>query len=369
MKLPRYVQKRVSSSGDISYRFNPPKKLIDACVVPRELYGSDLRQVRKIVAEHNKAIDKYYEERKEIVNIKNSSTFSDLINAYYQSNSFTLLRESSQEDYKYFLTVAKMSLGNKKMSKITSRMAKQSYEEWVKRGVSMANHVCTCASRVYNYAIDMEYTYVNPFSRIKRISPIKRDTVWSKKDLTNFLDTAYADFNYRNIGLIVQMAYEWCQRIGDIRMLTWNNIDFNTKKAYLKQSKRRAEVFLPISVGLLSMLEKQKKDFGFQQYVVPQIKPVRGGFIPYSMVTLSQLGRRVMKLSGLSDDLRLMDLRRTGVVEMVESGVSLPQVMSVTGHANPTSVKPYIKNTYTSANNALTTRNTAVEYNLSYVKQ
>ena len=32
------------------------------------------------------------------------------------------------------------------------------------------------------------------------------------------------------------------------------------------------------------------------------------------------------------------------------------QIMSVTGHANPNSVKPYMKNTYTSAENALTVR-------------
>ena len=41
---------------------------------------------------------------------------------------------------------------------------------------------------------------------------------------------------------------------------------------------------------------------------------------------------------------------------MVEAGVSMGQIMSVTGHANPNSVKPYMKNTYASAENALTTR-------------
>jgi len=32
------------------------------------------------------------------------------------------------------------------------------------------------------------------------------------------------------------------------------------------------------------------------------------------------------------------------------------QIMSVTGHANPQSVKPYMKNTFDSAKNALTMR-------------
>ena len=41
---------------------------------------------------------------------------------------------------------------------------------------------------------------------------------------------------------------------------------------------------------------------------------------------------------------------------MVDAGVGIGQIMSVTGHANPQSVKPYMKNTYASANNALTAR-------------
>jgi len=58
-----------------------------------------------------------------------------------------------------------------------------------------------------------------------------------------------------------------------------------------------------------------------------------------------------------------MDLRRTGVVQMVNKGVALPNIMSVTGHTNVASVKPYLKNTYTSANKALTQRNVSVQSN------
>ena len=40
-----------------------------------------------------------------------------------------------------------------------------------------------------------------------------------------------------------------------------------------------------------------------------------------------------------------MTCGRTGTTEMVEAGVGMAQIMSVTGHANPASVKPYMKNT------------------------
>jgi len=49
------------------------------------------------------------------------------------------------------------------------------------------------------------------------------------------------------------------------------------------------------------------------------------------------------------------------VTQMIDKGVPLPQVMSVTGHTHVSSVKPYMKHTYASANSALTQRNVSVQ--------
>ena len=68
---------------------------------------------------------------------------------------------------------------------------------------------------------------------------------------------------------------------------------------------------------------------------------------PYSLTKLPFIGRQLMNMAGLSEELRLSDLRRTGTTEMVDAGVSMGNIMSVTGHANPQSVKPYMKNTFT----------------------
>ena len=47
---------------------------------------------------------------------------------------------------------------------------------------------------------------------------------------------------------------------------------------------------------------------------------------------------------------------------MVEAGVSMGNIMSVTGHTNPQSVKPYMKNTFASANLALSTRKSLTQF-------
>jgi len=278
------------------------------------------------------------------------------VDKYYTSNDFKMLRDRTKKDYQYFLGVMLDDFGSVNFCELTSKQAKHAYEAWVERGISLANHVCTVSSILFRYAIDMEYATVNPFANVRRKTPPQRKVVWTEDDVRNFLDTAYGEFQWRSIGLIVHMAYEWCQRLGDMRLLTWDNIDLEERKLYLEQSKRRAEVTLPIEDDLLEMLTQQEQDFGFQQYVVPRTTPVQGEYHPYSMERLSKAGRAVMREAGLPEELRLMDLRRTGTTQMVEAGVSMGQIMSVTGHSNPQSVKPYMKNTYASANSALTAR-------------
>lgn len=283
-------------------------------------------------------------------------TVEELVNTYYSSNNFSMLRERSQKDYRYFLGILVAEFGDCDYDSVTSKQAKHAYEEWVKRGITFANHVCTVSSLIYRYAIDMEYATINPFANIKRKTPIQRKVVWTEDDVRKFLDTAYSQFEWRSIGLIIHMAYEWCQRLGDMRLLQWSNIDLENRKLFLEQSKRRAQVTLPIDADLHEMLVEQENDFGFQPYVAPRVLPVGGEYHPYSIERLSKAGRAVMREAGLDDKLRLMDLRRTGTTQMVEAGVPMGQIMSVTGHSNPQSVKPYMKNTYASANNALTTR-------------
>jgi integrase len=207
----------------------------------------------------------------------------------------------------------------------------------------------------------MEYTTLNPYKAVKKRLPKKRKVVWTDEEVIKMLDFCYSDFKYRSIGLIVQMAYEWCQRIGDMRELKWENVFLDRAELYLEQSKRRSQVFLPISDDLNTMLKQQKEDFGFQAYICPKIKPIQGVYVPYGKYEIGIIARRIMRKIGLSDELRLMDLRRTGVTQMVDAGVDISQIMSVTGHTNITSVQPYIKNTFTSANNALTTRTNHVK--------
>tara|TARA_R100000654_G_scaffold70391_1_gene100631 strand:- start:633 stop:1571 length:939 start_codon:yes stop_codon:yes gene_type:complete len=282
---------------------------------------------------------------------------TELVDDYYLSFEYNNLREETKAKYKYFLNIMldtsvgnDKRLGSYKLSSLTTRLAKLAYNMWCDRGVPFANHIMSVTRITVNHGINMEHCVQNVFSNVKRRTSPSRKIVWTRKNVFDFLDEAYSNYKTRSVGLIAHMAYEWCQRIGDMRLLQWSNIDFDNDQMHIEQSKRRAEVFLPIPTGLGEMLVKQKEDFGFQKYVAPQPKLYKGSYIPYCMYKLPRLARKVMNDAGLSNELRLSDLRRTGTVEMVDAGVSMGNIMSVTGHANPQSVKPYLKNTYKSAN-------------------
>ena len=288
-----------------------------------------------------------------------------LVDDYYSSYDYRNLRDESKAQYKYFLNVMMNTevegkpLCRYDYKQLPTRVAKVAYNEWCEKGIHMANHILSCTRIVFNHGLRMELCVTNPFANIRRRTADRRKTVWSREDVRKLLDVAYGDFSTRNIGLIAHMAYEWCQRLGDMRMLTWDNINFDTQTVEIEQSKRHADVHLPIEDDLFDMIKQQHEDFGFQQYVAPRPYPIKGVYSPYSLTKLPKYGRKLMDAAGLSKELRLSDLRRTGVTEMVEAGVGMGQIMSVTGHANPASVKPYMKNTLKSAELALTTRRKA----------
>ena len=289
-------------------------------------------------------------------------TFNDLVTEYLNSFDYKATRLATQTDYAYWADrLSKVSIngtlfGDMNPAKINTPVAQRAYEHLVISGVSMANHIVGLGSVVFGHSIRLGYIDHNPFAYIKRRSLPPRKVVWTDADIAQYLNTAYGVFKWRNIGLIVQMSYEWCQRIGDMRLLKWENYNLEAGVLTIEQSKRGAKVVLPTSPTLQTMLAKQHEDFGFQKWIAPRPRPVSSLYQPYTMRGFSVQARNVRDASGISSTLQVRDMRRTGTTELVEAGVDLPQIMAVTGHANPASVKPYMVNTLKSSTVALKAR-------------
>ena len=294
---------------------------------------------------------------------KEISTLHNLVDYYLHSPQFLALRGRTQKDYEYSLgramqtqiTPAK-TFGDIKLNNLGVSECKIAYQQWVTKGVRMANVMAMVTSLVLNIGEELELIVRNPMRSVKKMVEGQRKVMWSTNQVRAFLDTAYGEYKWRSIGLIVHMAYEFAQRIGDMRCLKWDNINFETQRLDLEQSKKRAEVHLPIEDNLFSMLQKQHEDFSFQEYVAPHPQPRSGTYKIYHLNEVSRMVNQVKQSAGLPKELTAMDMRRTAITEMVEAGVDTTQIMAVSGHNSPNSMKPYIKHTFNSANNALSKR-------------
>jgi len=296
-------------------------------------------------------------------NARQIKTVGDMVQYYLHSPQFLALRPRSQKDYEYTLGKALQTavspskrFESLRISKVSVSDCKIIYQDWLQRGKRMANNTATILSVVFNMAEELELLASNPMRRVKKAKQDVRRVMWSRDQVKLFLDTAYGEYKWRSIGLIVHMAYEFAQRVGDMRLLEWKNVDLDTKRLNLVQSKRRAEVHIPINPKLFAMLEQQHKDFGFQEYVAPHVKAINGAYKPYNEFDISILVNEVKFQAGLPKELTAMDMRRTAITEMVEAGVDTTQIMAVSGHNSPQSMRPYIKHTFKSANNALAKR-------------
>ncbi|HEY9817423.1 MAG TPA: site-specific integrase, partial [Candidatus Obscuribacterales bacterium] len=352
---PRYVQVCTYADGSEYFRYNPPQVYVDAGIVPREVLAGDELEAYRQADEYNRLIDEFRFGTERVKVAEKDATLTALYEDYIESADFKKVKADTKRQYHYFLKTMLETpdkkgerLGDRLYESVTSPDAKHAYDQWAERGTHFANHVITCASRLYRYGMSMGYVHHNPFGLVKRKGTKPRRTKWNREQLTAFLDTAYSDFGWRNVGLIAQMAYEWGQRLGDMRMLQWDGtdelgqkfgIDWDNQTVTIIQSKRsntesESIVAQPISDELFAMLKEQHELFDFQPYVAPYVGKrstklrTDGNYGPYTLELLSKTARRIMDKAGLPKELRLSDLRRTAVTELVDGGATDSEVMA-----------------------------------------
>jgi hypothetical protein len=343
-------------SGNL-FRYNPPSDAVKAGVVSRKTF-STYDEAILYSQMQNDELDKWRKERSHLKSLTTNANVEDLVKSYKQNISYLQLNEKTRKDYDYYIgcwmqssaAPTHRSLMYAKLEHLNTPICQRIYEEHASHSVSLANHALACYRLLFNYAIRHGFTQHNPFSKVLRRADKPRRTVWTRQDIKTFLDTAYGSFKWRNVGLVVQMAHEWGQRLGDMRLLKWSNYNMETGVLSLEQSKRRAKVTLPTSASLQKMLQQQHADYGWQEYIAPSdTADGKGGLKPFTPVRLAILGSDAMKASGLPSDLKLMDMRRTAISEMLEVGVPITNIMSISGHATPQSLAPYLKHTLKSA--------------------
>lgn len=365
----KYTTKYTTSTGQTRWRFNPPEDCRLAGVVKTQTF-KDGRTAKWEIPRLIERVEAF--KRGELVegDVGPRSKIKHVVNHYLRSSSFLSLSSRSQQNYESTLraildsSINSKKLGEIRLSDVTSRICSKFYDEWLRStSTYTANRYSLIFSVFLNYCISIELIDINPMSRVKKQQHEPKSIVWTREQVERFLNTAFSEFKYRNVGLITLMCYEWAQRPIDIQRLKWENIDFENKKVTIKQTKRGATVQLPLEEPLLSMLKEQKDTWDFQEYVVPHHRPSDNAYRPFASSTMSSLVNEIKEASGLPKELLIGHLRKTAINEMVEANLDSTSIMQVTGHRSISSLDPYIKHTYSGAKSALEARSAYKEKN------
>lgn len=356
MTQPVRYMLSVERKDNVFYRYVPPADAVEAGIVSRKQLHCSYEEAVTYCNEQNKLLDEWRREHRYLKNLTEKAKISDLVKSYLNSIDYHKLSKKAKYDYDYYIkqwlddkTVA-TTLRSTRLCDLSTPICQRIYDSNAAHSISLANHVLAVYRVLFSYAIRNGFAMFNPFKAVKRQTDKPRRTIWEREHLKKFMDTAFTRYEWRNVGLLVYMAYSWGQRLGDMRTLTWDNYDMDTGVLHLEQSKRRAKVSIPTHAGLRQMLEQQHKDFSWQKYIAPSTRKDGDGKLHcFSLVALSQIGNEIMRAAGLPEHLRLMDLRRTAITEMVSAGVPITNVMAVSGHATPHSLTPYIRHTLKSA--------------------
>ena len=362
----KYTHKVKLKDGSYAYRFVAPKDAKLAGVVKNESFR-DGRRARHEIPKLVQIVEDFRKGKVLAGNISINSNFKQVVGHYLNTGQFNSLSSNTRRTYEYILNAIcdsklfSRSLGEITLKYLTPAHCSELYEGWV-RGVSVdnANNKARVFSVLMNYCISIGLIDKNPMSRIKKRKHEPKSIVWTRDQVDLFVETAFSQFKYRNIGLLALMCYEWGQRPTDIMHLEWDYIEppieEDTGIVTIKQSKRGVTVKLPIEEKLMDLLTQQHKDWSFQKYVIPHQNPSDGCYRPLSPVQVSTLCKEVKALCGLPMDLQAGHLRKTAIVEMIQNGADQLAIMSVTGHQNVQSLNPYNKHNYETARSALDMR-------------
>ena len=164
----------------------------------------------------------------------------------------------------------------------------------------------------------------NPFQSFSvRREPDQRNRRISGEELERLM-AAYCGNRYLKPS--ITLALETSMRLGELLQLKWDKIDIKRGLAELPRTKNGHGRVVPLTRTALETLEELKGD---SIYVLP-VKPD----------TLKQSWRRLVKRTGIND-LRFHDLRHEAISRLLEVGLTIPEVASVSGHRTASMLARY----------------------------
>lgn len=151
------------------------------------------------------------------------------------------------------------------------------------------------------------------------------ERLWTKEGFEKFLGTCFSKFNWRSLGLLSCFVYETGQKHTATRNLKWEAFNHDLSTVVI------GRLCLPLSKNLKEMVEQQKGDWDFQDFVFPYKRNSDNAYRPLSEPLIRQQVLSALEEAGLPSDLTMKSLRKTALLDMYKEGISRYELMCLTG--------------------------------------
>lgn len=207
-----------------------------------------------------------------------------------------------------------------KMHRRSEIMARPKYLGREPRDIPMAtiNRELVCLKHMFNMAIKWGKTEHNP---VRGVKLFKEDNV-VERFLSDGEVEALLDASSQHLKDIILIALNTGMRLGEILNLKWEQVDSQQGYIAVTRTKSGKQRKIPINQSVHNVLINRSKDGIFIFHQAGK---------PYGAVKTAF--KNALRRSGIGY-CRFHDLRHTFATKLVLSGVSLPVVKELLGHAS-----------------------------------
>ena len=228
-------------------------------------------------------------------------------------------------------------LGSLKVERVTRRDVER-FADSMARIPTARNRTLAFLSRVFTLAEHWEWRpqRTNPCYGVERarLQPRDRTLAASEfKALRAALDSAEHDQPFA-VAAIKVAAMTGC-RIGEVLAMRWKDIDFETARAVLPDTKTGRRV-LPLAAPVLEVLSTVPRVYK-SRFVFPGR---RGESVSYE--TVRKVYLRACKAAGI-ENVRLHDLRRSVATNLAASGLGAFAIRDMLGHSSTAMANRYVR--------------------------
>ncbi len=289
---------------------------------------------RNRALELRKKVNEGIDPLEERENDRSQPTLNDLCAEYLEHHALVHKRPHSVRDDKQMIAgVIAPKIGDLRISAV-SRQNVAKLHASLKATPYLANRVLALLSKMFNLAIDWQWTVSNPAQGILRFHEDRRERWLQQEELQRFIG-ALNSYPNQNVADALRLLMLTGARKSEVLTAEWSMFDLRhglwTKPS--SHTKEKQIEHVPLNVQALELLTRMKSQNNGSKFLFL-------GLNGKPRTTLRVAWSQVCKAAGLAN-VRVHDLRHSYASYLVSNGVSLHIVGRLLGHSQAQTTQRY----------------------------